>query len=153
MWNPLLYLTFLNLDLDKFKNKVVDCTLALSCLRIHLDKVGDITENFSRWAVIMKKILISFLAILIFSTVTVEAAPEYAKWGKIAVEETQKRYNAVIIDYKHIGRTELTPKKSEEKFKLWIRSKAGNEFGVFVSIQFDPLTDTIQSIQFSETNR
>lgn len=37
----------------------------------------------------MKKLLISLLAILIFSTISVEAAPEYAKWGKIAVEETQ----------------------------------------------------------------
>jgi hypothetical protein len=101
----------------------------------------------------MKKLLISFLAILIYSTVSVEAMPEYAKWGKIAVEETQKRYNADIIDYKHIGRTELTQKKSEEKFKLWIRSKEGNEFGVFVSIQFDPSTEMIHSIQFSETNR
>lgn len=101
----------------------------------------------------MKKLLISLLAILIFSTVSVEAAPEYAKWGKIAVEETQKRYKADIIDYKHIGRNELGPNKSEEKFKLWIRNKAGNEFGVFVSIQFDPSTEMIQSIQFSETNR
>lgn len=95
----------------------------------------------------MKKILISFLVILIFSTVTVEAAPEYAKWGKIAVEETQKRYNAVIIDYKHIGRTELTPKKSEEKFKLWIRSKAGNEFGVLY--QSNLTHQLIQSNRFS----
>ncbi|MFF2016246.1 DUF3889 domain-containing protein [Paenibacillus sp. NPDC058177] len=101
----------------------------------------------------MKKLLISFLAILIFPTTSIEATPEYAKWGKIAVEETQKRYKADIIDYKHIGRTKLTPKKSEEKFKLWIRTKVGNEFGVFVSIQFDPSTEIIQSIQFSETNR
>lgn len=101
----------------------------------------------------MKKLLISLLAILMFSTVSVDAMPEYAKWGKIAVQETQKRYEAEIIDYKHIGRTELTPKKSEEKFKLWVRSKAGKEFGVFVSIQFDPSTERIQTIQFSETNR
>lgn len=97
--------------------------------------------------------MISLFALLIMSAVSVEATPEYAKWGNIAVEETAQRYQADIIDYKHIGRTNLTSKKSEEKFKLWIRSKEGNEFGVYVSIQFDPSTEMIQSIQFTESNR
>jgi len=102
----------------------------------------------------MKKLMISLVAVLIFSTAaTVEAAPEYAKWGKIAIEETQKRYHADIIDYKHIGRTDITPKKSEEKFKLWIRNKEDKEFSVFVSIEFDRTTEIIQSIHFSEANR
>jgi transcription antitermination factor NusG len=73
--------------------------------------------------------------------------------GAIAVKETQKRYKAEIIDYKHIGRTEISPKKSEEKFKLWLRSKEGNEFRVYVFIHFDPSTEIIQSIRFSETHR
>ncbi|WP_265333546.1 YqzG/YhdC family protein [Paenibacillus guangzhouensis] len=51
------------------------------------------------------------IALFITSTVSLEAAPEYAKWGTVVVKETQKRYKADIIDYKHIGRTELTPKK------------------------------------------
>ncbi|WP_232380856.1 DUF3889 domain-containing protein [Paenibacillus tianjinensis] len=118
-----------------------------------MDQVGDIIENFLRWAVIMKQLVILILVMLMFPTASIEAMPEYAKWGKIAVEETQKHYKAAIIDYKHIGRTELTPKKSEEKFKLWIRNKAGNEFGVIVTIQFNPSTEIVQSIQFSETNR
>jgi len=101
----------------------------------------------------MKKWMISLVAVLLLSTATVEAAPGYAKWGKIAVEETQKRYNADIIDYKHIGRTDITPKKSEEKFKLWIKNKENKEFSVFVSIEFDPTTGTIQAIHFSEANR
>ncbi|QSF47804.1 DUF3889 domain-containing protein [Paenibacillus tianjinensis] len=101
----------------------------------------------------MKQLVILILVMLMFPTASIEAMPEYAKWGKIAVEETQKHYKAAIIDYKHIGRTELTPKKSEEKFKLWIRNKAGNEFGVIVTIQFNPSTEIVQSIQFSETNR
>ena len=99
----------------------------------------------------MKKLLIILLVIFSSFTASVEATPEYAKWGKIAVEKTQERYKADIIDYKHIGRTELTPKRSEEKFKLWMRSKTGSEFGVLVIIQFDPTTEIIQSIQFSET--
>ncbi|MWV42719.1 DUF3889 domain-containing protein [Paenibacillus sp. HJL G12] len=101
----------------------------------------------------MKKLLISLLAVFIISTVSAEAEPEYAKWGEVAVKETQKRYNADIVDYKHMGRVELTPRKSEEHFKLWLRSKNGKEFGVYVNIQFDPTNDLIYSIRFSESNR
>ncbi|BFH63463.1 DUF3889 domain-containing protein [Paenibacillus azoreducens] len=103
----------------------------------------------------MKRLLIFSVAvfIVIAFNVSVEAEPEYAKWGAIAVNETQKRFKADIIDYKHIGRIELTPKKSEEKFKLWLRNKEGNEFGLYVSIQFDPSTDLIYSIRFSESNQ
>ena len=99
----------------------------------------------------MKRLMICLIALFITSTVSLEAAPEYAKWGTVAVKETQKRYKADIIDYKHIGRTELTPKKFVEKFKLWLRSKEGKEFGVYVLITFDPSTEVIQSIQFTES--
>jgi len=100
----------------------------------------------------MKKLTISLMILFITTILPVDAAPDYAKWGVVAMKETQKRYSASIIDYKHIGRTELTSKISEEKFKLWLRNKDGSEFGVYVSIRFNPLDDTIQSIQFTESN-
>ncbi|WP_251038542.1 DUF3889 domain-containing protein [Paenibacillus albidus] len=81
------------------------------------------------------------------------AAPEYAKWGTVAVKVTQQKYNADILDYKHVGRTDIQPKLAEEKFKLWVRSKTGKEFGVLVSIRFNPATDQIETIKFSETDR
>lgn len=119
---------------------------------IYLKDAGDIKKKAPRWVVVMKRLLISLLAVFIVSTASVEAEPEYAKWSAVAVKETQKRYKADIIDYKHIGRLEITPKKSEERFKLWLRSKVGNEFGVYVFIQFDPSTDVIYSIRFIEAN-
>ncbi|WP_246072950.1 DUF3889 domain-containing protein [Paenibacillus dokdonensis] len=118
-----------------------------------MEDTGDIKKKASRWVVIMRRLLLSLLAVFIVSTVSVEAEPEYAKWSAVAVKETQKRYKADIIDYKHIGRLELSPKKSEEKFKLWLKSKEGNEFAVCVFIQFDPTTDMIYSIRFTESNR
>ncbi|MDQ0192779.1 hypothetical protein J2T20_001128 [Paenibacillus wynnii] len=87
------------------------------------------------------------------SPMPVEAVPEYAKWGAIAVKETQMRYNADIIDYKHLGRTKLTPETVEEKFKMWLRRHDGKEFGVYVSIRINVSTDVIQSIRFTETDR
>lgn len=101
----------------------------------------------------MKKLIIALILLIVVSTTSLEAAPNYAKWGAIAVKETQKRYKADIIDYQHIGRTEITPTKSEEKFKLWVRQKDGNEFGVYVYIEFDPSTEIIQSIRFAESNQ
>ncbi|URN95657.1 MAG: YqzG/YhdC family protein [Candidatus Pristimantibacillus lignocellulolyticus] len=101
----------------------------------------------------MRKLMISLLTLLIMFAVSVEAEPEYAKWGSIAVDATQKRYSADIIDYKYIGRKDLTTYKCEEKFKLWIRNKEGKEFEVYVSIQFDSSTEKIQSIQFSESTQ
>lgn len=101
----------------------------------------------------MRKFMISLIVLIVVCAVSVEAVPEYAKWGKIAVKETQKRYEAKVIDYEHIGRTELTSNKSEEKFKLWLRREEGKEFGVYIWIQFDPLTEEIQSIRFLETDR
>jgi len=104
----------------------------------------------------MKILILSLLALLSVPTVpnmVVKDAPEYVKWGSVAVEEARKRYSAEIIDYKHIGRTNLTQKKCEEKFKLWLRKSNGVEFGILVLIQFDPSTERIQAIQFSEVNR
>lgn len=101
----------------------------------------------------MRKVMISLLVLLIASTISVGAAPDYAKWGALAVKETQKRYQATILDYKHLGRTDLTSQKSEERFKLWLVNKEGKEFGVYVNIEFDPSNDRVQRIRFIETDR
>jgi hypothetical protein len=103
----------------------------------------------------MRRLTLLFLVLFLFSslTVSVGAEPHYAKWGTLAVAETQKKYHANIIDYKYMGRTEIMAKKSEEKFKLWLKSKDGREFGVFVTVQYDPSTDAIQTIQFKESDQ
>ncbi|HEY4390394.1 MAG TPA: DUF3889 domain-containing protein [Paenibacillus sp.] len=89
------------------------------------------------------------LLFVLFTPVSA-AVPEYAKWGTIAVKETQRHYQADIIDYLHVGRTYLTSNKVEEKFKLWIRTKDGNEFGVYVYIQFNPFDDTTYTIRYEK---
>lgn len=96
-------------------------------------------------------IILAILVVGLTSAPTIaEAAPEYAKWGKIALEETQKRYNAQIVDYEHIGRSRISDSISEETFKFWIRQKNGKEFGVYVRIQFERSSEKISSIKFSE---
>ncbi|ASA22555.1 DUF3889 domain-containing protein [Paenibacillus donghaensis] len=102
----------------------------------------------------MRKILLSILILFFAAGATVQAeVPDYAKWGLIAVKETQKKYQAEITDYKHIGRKNLSPHRAEEKFKLIVKPKNGRLFGVYVVIRFDPTTDKLQSIRFLETSR
>ena len=78
--------------------------------------------------------------------------PAYAKWGQLAMQETQSKYpHATIIDYLHEGR-ELKENSTIEKFKLWLKED-GHEFGVFVRIEFATNTGKVIAITFQETAR
>jgi len=78
--------------------------------------------------------------------------PSYAKWGQLAMKETQSKYpNANIIDYLHEG-SETKGDSTIEKFKLWL--KDGNkEFGVFVRIEYTTTTEKLVKIEYEETSR
>lgn len=77
--------------------------------------------------------------------------PSYAKWGLLAMKETKARYtDAQIIDYLHKGR-EVKEQETIEHFKLWLRGK-DREFGVFVNITFDTITEKVINITFTETD-
>ncbi|WP_345893213.1 DUF3889 domain-containing protein [Ferdinandcohnia quinoae] len=81
---------------------------------------------------------------------TKKPVPEYAKWGKLAMKETQNKYpQAQIIDYLHMGR-EINNGNTTERFKLWIRQEK-MEFGVFVTITFDTKTEKVVKIMIIET--
>lgn len=95
-------------------------------------------------------IIAIFIMIVIHTHILAE--PTYAKWGRVAMEETGKRYQAEIIDYLHIGRKQISDKISEESFKLWLKDPR-REFGVYVTIQFYSTTEEIISIKFIETDR
>ena len=78
--------------------------------------------------------------------------PAYAKWGKLAIKETQSKYpNANIIDYLHEG-SETQEDVTIEKFKLWLK-EGDNEFGVFVRIKFTTDTEKVITIELQETSR
>lgn len=79
------------------------------------------------------------------------AQPEYAKWGRIAMQQASDKYHASIIDYKHIGRSIVKAGVAEEKFKLWLRDN-DREFGVLITIQFYTANDQIITIRFEETD-
>lgn len=80
------------------------------------------------------------------------AQPEYAKWGRVAMQRTAEKYRLPIVDYLHVGRSSPAPGVSEEVFKLWLRGN-GRDFGVFVTIRFETATDRILNVAFEETTR
>ncbi|WP_041061853.1 DUF3889 domain-containing protein [Jeotgalibacillus campisalis] len=97
-------------------------------------------------------IAISALTPASTTTLAQHQAPTYAKWGSLAVKETQSKYpNAEIIDYLHVGK-ESKNDTTIEKFKLWLK-EGGNEFGVFVNIEYNTETEKVVKIDFQETTR
>lgn len=83
---------------------------------------------------------------------TQQVIPTYAKWGKLAMQETQLKYpNAKIIDYLYEG-NESNRDSTFEKFKLWLKD-GDIEFGVFVKIEYTTETENVVNIEFQETSR
>jgi hypothetical protein len=81
-----------------------------------------------------------------------QEVPAYAKWGRLAIKETQSKYpNANIIDYLHEG-SESKEDSTIEKFKLWLKD-GDNEFGVFVRIEYTTETEKVVNIELKETSR
>ncbi|WP_338544033.1 DUF3889 domain-containing protein [Paenibacillus tundrae] len=106
----------------------------------------------------MKMLIVTLMSVILsFTGVSATGngatIPDYAKWGIIAVKETQTKYNVDIVDYKHIGRTSLTANQSREQFKLWVRAKDGREFAVYVNVDFNPSTQQLKNVQFTESDR
>jgi hypothetical protein len=75
--------------------------------------------------------------------------PAYAKWGQLAMAQVKDKYQADIVDYKHLGRKQITAQVAEEDFRFWLR-KNDREFGVFVRIRFETSSDKVQSINIQE---
>jgi Protein of unknown function (DUF3889) len=102
-------------------------------------------------------ILLSFLLAASIPTAASAAypgaqEPAYAKWGRLAVFETGKRYpDHDIVDYLYVGRTSTQNEDVVEKFKMWLK-KGSSEKGVIVSITLTP-NGVFKSISFQETDR
>jgi len=106
---------------------------------------------FSILKVIISLTLTMTTSMSILPSDIIQAEPSYAKWGSIAVKETQKKYNASVTDYLHIGSVKLSDTITEEKFKL-ILTKNNTEIGVFVTIAFNPNNNQLLTIRYEETN-
>lgn len=82
---------------------------------------------------------------------TAHAEPAYAKWGRVAVEQTSKKYQAEIVDYRYDGRRVISSSEAEERFKLIVR-KSGREFGVQVAVRVNSRSNELIQVNYQETD-
>ncbi|AZB41978.1 DUF3889 domain-containing protein [Bacillus sp. FJAT-42376] len=84
---------------------------------------------------------------------THQQEPAYAKWSRIAIMEAKKKYpDAKLLDYLHIGQEDTGTGTVKEKFKLWVR-QGTKEFGLYVTVEYDPKTQKVKKIDFKESDR
>jgi hypothetical protein len=104
---------------------------------------------------VKSKLMLGFLVLLLAFSMAegALAQPEYAKWGKIAVKQTELRYpQADVVDYKHIGRDDVSGTVAAENFEFNLK-QGDREWKVNVRVEFNKDTEQIQSISFEEVNR
>ncbi|WP_414851494.1 YqzG/YhdC family protein [Brevibacillus sp. IT-7CA2] len=100
----------------------------------------------------MMPLLSTVLFLFLFQPFPSYAQPPYAKWGRLAMQETMKRYpNAQIVDYLHVGRKQKTPTTSEETFKLLLQ-EGNRRWALLVHIEFVNQTEEVVTISYEETH-
>lgn len=103
-------------------------------------------------AVKIRRSLIYMLVGAIFAIAVPAAAhaePAYAKYGRIAMQETANRYpDADIIDYKYEGHF-AAGAMAEERFRLWLRGGM-SEFGVRVHVFVAEDTGQVRDVRIEE---
>lgn len=104
-----------------------------------------------RSSLIKLNVLACALLLLFVHASPAAAQPPYAKWGRLAMQETMKAYpHAHIVDYLHVGRSDKTPTTSEETFKLLLQ-EGNRRWALLVHIEFDKKTEQVVKIRLEET--
>ncbi|MED1722381.1 YqzG/YhdC family protein [Brevibacillus parabrevis] len=95
--------------------------------------------------------LAASLLLFFFQYAPANAQPPYAKWGRLAMQETMQKYpHAQIVDYLHVGRIAKTPTTSEETFKLLLQ-QGNRRWALLVHIEFENQTERVVNITYEET--
>ena len=106
------------------------------------------TNRFWGMAVLFMALSIAFAGCFAGGT-SAAAEPDYAKWGRLAMQTADEKFDADIVDYKYLGRSELRQGEAVETFRLWLK-RPDREFGVLVRITVDTRTDQAKKVE-SET--
>ncbi|MCI3920949.1 DUF3889 domain-containing protein [Paenibacillus sp. TRM 82003] len=78
--------------------------------------------------------------------ITGTKTPDYAKWGRLAMRETSRRYGGAIVDYEHLGRVPAGPGFAEERFRFWVRGD-DEQFGVYATIRFETESERVVRLE------
>ncbi|EFM13155.1 conserved hypothetical protein [Paenibacillus curdlanolyticus YK9] len=72
--------------------------------------------------------------------------PEYAKFGRIAVQTAIQQQQAEVIDYLYQGKFPASATVTEYRFRLWMR-KDGREYGLIAHVFVNNSTGQQQRIE------
>ncbi|MDQ0862281.1 DUF3889 domain-containing protein [Bacillus sp. V2I10] len=100
----------------------------------------------------IRKVMISILFIFLLLPATIGQAqpPDYAKWGKIAVEETKKQYpNAQISDYTYQGKVFISDERVQYNFEFSLITNQQKK-KVHVYVLVNPKSDKLIDVNFDE---
>ena len=97
------------------------------------------------------------LSFMLMSISTVQASstqtePDYAKWGKIAIQEVMKKYpGSQETDYEYLGRTALSRTESQDAFDFRVTAN-GKKKLVRAYVIFNPQTNKLVKTKIVEVS-
>ncbi|MCA0172524.1 DUF3889 domain-containing protein [Bacillus sp. RAR_GA_16] len=96
-------------------------------------------------------LLVSLLILFLFPVSYVHGeAPSYAKWGKIAIEQTTKKYpDQQITDYRYDGKVFISNVREQYDFEFTLKQNdQSREIRVYVLV--NPQNDELIDVKYDE---
>lgn len=99
---------------------------------------------------ISKIMIITFLLLVIPVNFVLAQQPDYAKWGKIAVEEIKKEYPKYeMVDYLYEGKVVISDEREQYNFKMTLElNEVRKEVRVYALV--NPKKDKLIDVYFDE---
>lgn len=95
-------------------------------------------------------IIFSLLVMFVLPSHAHGEAPSYAKWGKIAIEQTTKKYpNQQVTDYRYDGKVFISNVREQYDFEFTLK-KDGQSREIRVYVLVNPQTDELIDVKYDE---
>lgn len=95
-----------------------------------------------------------FLLVLVFLSISFNhafAQPEYAKWGKTAVEATAEKYpNLDLVNYDYNGKTVISDERAQYDFRFTFKASDGTKKEVLVYVLANPKNNQLIGVELDE---
>ncbi|MCF6408587.1 DUF3889 domain-containing protein [Pseudalkalibacillus salsuginis] len=98
----------------------------------------------------IKMVIVLLLLSFSLSNVGYGQQPDYAQWGKTALQETMKKYpNYKVINYEYDGKVIISEERTQYNFEFILKQNA-KEREVNVYVLVNPKNNQLINIHFDE---
>ncbi|MYL64557.1 DUF3889 domain-containing protein [Bacillus hwajinpoensis] len=100
---------------------------------------------------LQKLIFLLSITVLFLVPINVHAeAPSYAKWGKMAIEETTKKYpDQQVTDYRYDGKVFISDVREQYDFEFTLKQN-GQSREIRVYVLVNPQKDKLIDVKYDE---